>query len=185
MPLLVDGHNLIGQVPGIDLADADDEAQLVMLLRRYATTKRTRQVFVVFDHGVYGHPEQLDGYGVSCYFARSPRDADQELIRRIKKAAHPREWTVVTSDRQVVRAAADRGVRVISSQAFAAQLTTPKPQAAPEEKPRDVKLSEAEIEEWLALFGQTEVDELPTPPTPPPTPRKQIDRPATKRKRKR
>lgn len=172
MPLLIDGHNLIGQISGISLADADDEAKLVMLLRRYATAKRARQVFVVFDHGVYGHPEQLDGYGVSCYFARSPRDADQELIRRIKKVAHPKEWTVVTSDRQIVRAAADRGVRVISSHAFAAQLTTPRPQAAPEEKPRDVKLSEAEVEEWMALFGQSEADEPPLREEPPSRKRK-------------
>ena len=163
MPLLVDGHNLIGQIPGISLADANDEAKLVMLLRRYATAKRARQVFVVFDHGVYGHPEQLDGYGVSCYFARSPRDADQELMRRIKKVAHPKEWTVVTSDRQVARVAADRGVQVISSQAFVAQLTTPALQAAPEEKPRDVKLSAEEIDEWMALFGQTDTEE-PAPP---------------------
>jgi predicted RNA-binding protein with PIN domain len=172
MPLLVDGHNLIGQVPGISLADADDEAQLVMLLRRYATAKRARQVFVVFDHGVYGHPEQLDGYGVSCYFARSPHDADQELIRRIRKVARPGEWTVVTSDRQIARAAHDRGVRVISSQAFAAQLTMPKPQAAPEEKPRDVKLSEGEIEEWLALFEQPKVEESPPLPEEPPKPKR-------------
>ena len=52
MPLLVDGHNLIGQVPGLSLADADDEAQLVQLLRRYSTAKRGRQVVVVFDRGV-------------------------------------------------------------------------------------------------------------------------------------
>jgi predicted RNA-binding protein with PIN domain len=170
-------------MPGIDLADADDEAQLVMLLRRYATAKRDRQVFVVFDHGVYGHPEQLDGYGVLCYFARSPRDADQELIRRIKKVARPREWTIVTSDRQIIRAAADRGVRVISSQAFAAQLTTPKPQPAPEEKPRDVKLSEAEVEEWMRLFGQTATEEPPPPPPPPKSPR-HINHHSNSRKRK-
>src|SRR5262245_8805655 len=36
MHLLVDGHNLIGQMPGLSLADPDDEAQLVLLLRGYA-----------------------------------------------------------------------------------------------------------------------------------------------------
>lgn len=166
MPLLIDGHNLIGQTPGISLSDANDEAQLVMLLRRYATAKRNRNVIVVFDHGVYGHPQTLDGYGVSCYFAHSPRDADQELIRRIKKLARPKDWTVVTSDRQIARAAAERGVKVIESQRFAALLSAPAPHAAPEEKPRDVQLSEAEVEEWLALFGQAAVEETSAPPAP-------------------
>lgn len=163
MPILIDGHNLIGQMPSLSLADVDDEAQLVMLLRRYATAKRRRQIVVVFDHGVYGHPQQLDGYGVSCHFARSPRDADNELLRRIAKIARPKEWTLVTSDRQVARAAEQRGVRVVSAQAFAAQITAltgkqPAPPSAPDEKPRDVHLSEAEVEEWLALFEDGEPD---------------------------
>ena len=155
MPLLIDGHNLIGQIPSLSLADPDDEGDLVMLLRRYATARRGRKVVVVFDHGVYGHPQRLDGYGVSCHFARSPQDADTQLIKRIRALKYPREWTLVTSDRQVARAGEDRGVRVISSREFARQLTAPAQPApaAPDER-RDVRLSEAEIQEWLRLFGE-------------------------------
>ena len=154
MPLLVDGHNLIGQMPGLKLSDADDEGELVMLLRRYSTAKRSRQVVVVFDHGVYGHPQTLDGYGVSCYFARSPQDADAQLIKRIRALKRPRDWTLVTSDRQVARAAEDHGVRVIGSHTFARQLIAPARPAATQPEQRDVRLSEAEIAEWLRLFGE-------------------------------
>ena len=83
MPLLIDGHNLIAQIPGLSLADEGDEAELVLLLRRYTTAKRGRQAVVVFDRGVYGHPQRLDGYGITCSFARSPQDADEQLIRRL------------------------------------------------------------------------------------------------------
>lgn len=153
MPLLVDGHNLIGQIPGLKLSDADDEGELVMLLRRYSTAKRSRQVVVVFDHGVYGHPHKLDGYGITCYFARSPQDADAQLIKRLHAIKRPREWTLVTSDRQVARAAEEHGVKVISSQEFARQLLASgaKPTPPPEEK-RDAPLSEAEIAEWTEFF---------------------------------
>jgi uncharacterized protein len=58
MPLLIDGHNLISQIPGLSLSDPDDEGDLVMLLRRYTTARRGRKVVVVFDHGVYGHPSR-------------------------------------------------------------------------------------------------------------------------------
>jgi uncharacterized protein len=155
MPLLIDGHNLIGQIPGLSLADPDDEGDLVMLLRRYTTARRGRKVVVVFDHGVYGHPQTLDGYGVSCHFARSPQDADAQLIKRIRALKKPSDWTLVTSDRQVMRAAQDHGVRVISSHIFARQLTAPARPAAVLEEQRDVRLSEAEIDEWLRLFGET------------------------------
>ena len=53
-----------------------------------------------------------------------------------------------------MRAAEDYGVRVISSHAFARQLLAPaRPAAAPEEQ-RDIGQSEAQIEEWLRLFGE-------------------------------
>ena len=154
MPLLIDGHNLIGQIPGLSLADPDDEGDLVMLLRRYTTARRGRKVVVVFDHGVYGHPQTLDGYGVSCYFARSPHDADAQLIKRIRALKRPRDWALVTSDQQVAHAAEEHGVRVISSHAFARQLIAPTRPAATQAEQRDVRLTEAEIAEWLRLFGE-------------------------------
>ena len=164
MPLLVDGHNLIGQISTISLADPDDEAQLVMLLRGYATRKRGRQVIVVFDHGVYGHPQRLDGYGVRCYFAKSPQDADAQLIKRLTGLSRPGDWTLVTSDRDIAEAARERGVRVISSQAFAAQLLgEPTPTQAPMEEKHDVRLSEAEVEEWLRLFNAAASDDAQPP----------------------
>jgi predicted RNA-binding protein with PIN domain len=190
MHLLVDGHNLIGQVPGIDLADADDEAQLVLLLRGYATRKRGRQVVVVFDGGVYGHPDQLDGYGVICHFAKSPQDADTQLIRRIKALRRPGEWALVSSDRQVTRVAQDRGVRVIGAREFAERLLAPAPpgRAAIEEK-RDVRLSQAEVAEWLRIFGEPaeeldeDVPEAPASP-PPAKPTHQKQAPKTKQSRR-
>jgi uncharacterized protein len=154
MPLLIDGHNLIGQIPGLSLADPDDEGDLVMLLRRYTTARRGRKVVVVFDHGVYGHPQTLDGYGISCYFARSPQDADAQLIKRMRALKRPRDWAVVTSDRKVARAAEEYSVRVINAHTFARQLLAPtQPAAAPAEQ-RDLRPSEAEIAEWLRLFGE-------------------------------
>ncbi len=139
----------------MSLADADDEGQLVTLLRRYTTARRGRQAVVVFDRGVYGHPQRLDGYGVTCHFARSPRDADEQLIRRLRALARPRDWVLVTSDRAVARVAEERGVKVISSQEFARRLTAPAaPPAAPQDQKRDARLSEAEVEEWLRLFQE-------------------------------
>ncbi len=157
MPLLIDGHNLIAQMPGLHLSDADDEAQLVLLLRKYAALRRGRTIVVVFDRGVYGHPQRLDGYGVTCVFARSPQDADAHLIRRIQAITRPREWTVVTADRQIAQAAIARGVRVVDSRAFARTLlqsatSSRRRQRTDAEKPEQAEHSD--IEEWLRLFGE-------------------------------
>jgi predicted RNA-binding protein with PIN domain len=165
MNLLVDGHNLIGQIPSLSLSDRDDEARLVIMLRRYSVRSRKHQVIVVFDRGVYGHPQKLDGYGISCHFALSPQDADTQLIRRIRELARPKEWALVSSDRAIKAVAQERGVRVIDARQFAQELieapskansskssNSSTPSSSPEK--RDVRLSEAELREWMRLFGE-------------------------------
>jgi hypothetical protein len=157
MPTLIDGHNLIGHIPGIELSDPDDEAQLVMMLRRYATKRRGRKVVVIFDGGVYGHTDNLNGYGVETHFAKSPRDADSELIRRIRAIKRRADWQVVSSDRAVAGAARSAGIEVVGSDVFArrlAQLYEPK--AGIREKRNDRPLSKQEVEEWMQFFGLTE-----------------------------
>lgn len=163
MPILVDGHNLIGQIPHLRLDMPDDEMQLVMLLRRYATRKRGRRIVVVFDKGGYGQAGSLNGYGVECYFARQPNDADKELIRRIRAIKRPGAWQVVSSDRAVVGEARARKIAVVSSAEFARRLLARNepPRVPPAAKYREQTLSPHEIEEWLRLFGAE--DELDTP----------------------
>jgi len=157
MPVLIDGHNLIGQLPDISLADPDDEAKLVMLLRRYATKKRGRRVVVIFDGGVYGHPLNLNGYGVEAHFAKAPGDADRELIRRIRAVRRGEEWVVVSSDRAVAGEARARNIPVVSSQEFARRLLAlDQPRANLNMKRNDRPLSRAEVEEWMRVFGVDE-----------------------------
>jgi hypothetical protein len=160
MPILIDGHNLIGQIPAIDIAAPDDEARLVLLLRRYAARRRGRKVVVIFDHGVYGHPGNLNGYGVETHFARSPADADAELIRRIRAIRRRDEWLVVTSDRAVAGEARAHGIAVISSQEFARRLAArDQPRLSAREKIGERPLSAAEVEEWMRFFGFDEEPE--------------------------
>lgn len=152
MPYLVDGHNVIGTglLPGISLADEDDEIKLVHLLRRYYARVRT-PITVVFDQGLPGgRSASLSGGGVEVIFASAlGQDADAVLISRIRRARHPSVLRVVTSDRRVQAVARAHGCRVISAQAFAHELSAPLPEPSPKE---DVRLSEEEIEGWLRLF---------------------------------
>ncbi len=168
MPILIDGHNLIGQMPNISLSDPDDEARLVMLLRRYAAQRRGHKVIVIFDGGIYGHPETLSGYGVEARFAKSPTDADSELIRRIRAVKRRDEWVVVSSDHAVVGEAQAHGIPVVSAQAFAQRLgALDQPSATRSDKRNATRnatrterpLSKTEIDEWMRVFGLEEGDD--------------------------
>jgi predicted RNA-binding protein with PIN domain len=156
MPLLIDGHNLIGQMPDIRLNDPHDEAKLVERLRRYRARTRAR-ITVIFDGGVpAGWSADLSGGGVEAIFARPDVPADALILRRVRRVRNPHDLTVITSDAEIARVARRRGIRVTSSREFAAELNAP-PGAEPDDAKRsDVRLSPQEVEEWLALFD-TEV----------------------------
>jgi predicted RNA-binding protein with PIN domain len=103
--LLIDGHNLIGQTPGLSLADPNDEQKLIVMLRRYAARKQAR-IVVVFDSGnPGGKSKELSGGNVIAIFAGSHTIADRILMERIRELKQPGDWVVVSSDREVQQAA--------------------------------------------------------------------------------
>ena len=154
MPVLIDGHNLIGRVPDISLADPDDEARLVSRLQAYAG-RTGKRVTVVFDRGMPGgRSENLSRGRVQVVFAPTGRNADRVLIERIRRARNPQGLIVVTSDREVVAAAEGRGARVVRSEAFAGELEGAP--AAPSGAKEKGRLSPDEVEAWLALFEDEE-----------------------------
>lgn len=161
MHYLIDGHNLIAQMSGIQLSDVDDEAQLVARLRRWMVAGRKRRITVYFDGGLPGGRDpQLSGGSLTAVFASVGQEADGLLIRRIRKVRNPPEYTLVTSDR-VIRAAAERrGMPVIDSHAFGAALDLElaerqdtQPSESFKENPM---LDEKEVSEWMQLFDDGE-----------------------------
>ena len=162
MHYLIDGHNLIGRMPDIDLEDPDDEVELVLRLRSWSARSRGRQVTVVFDRGLPGGKDKgLSTSKVQVIFASGGKSADSILIKRIQRLKNPRETTLVTSDSHILRVAAGRRMPVLKAEEFVLKLSTSS--AAPDTKKSaqqgvsqefesDLKLSEEEVDMWLDLF---------------------------------
>jgi hypothetical protein len=162
--LLIDGHNLIAQTPGLSLADLDDEQKLIVLLRKYVA-RRSARIIVVFDSGSPGgKSNELSGGGVTAIFAGSNTIADRILIERIRELKKPGEWIVVSSDREVQLAAAHRHLIVWPSPVFAARLTAPLPSSVKPSLPAEAVVSKDDVNEWLNIFGDVKQDEAPAPP---------------------
>ncbi len=176
MHYLIDGHNLIARVPGLSLADPDDEVKLLQLLKRWAVADARRKVTVIFDKGLPGgEAKHLSGGGVRAIFAPDNRSADSLIIRRIEGIEDPAQHTVVSSDGAILRAAQRRRVPTQRSEVFAAAMVNERtfPGAArPAADPRDnPTVSPNEVSEWLELFGP-EPETKPArsrKPAPPPT----------------
>lgn len=165
MNYLIDGHNLIGQLPDIDLADPNDEALLVQKLNGW--TSRTRnQAVVVFDNGLPGGQSRLSTGRVKVIFAPPDVTADTVIRRRVHGLNPANEWVVVTDDHQIQISARARRMTVMRSTDFAKILLTP---PAPVRKPTpdvdpDVRVSEREIVAWLKEFDMEKRRRKKTPP---------------------
>ena len=152
--ILIDGHNLIGQLKDLSLTDPDDEAKLVQRLRVYRNVAN-RPITVIFDSGAtYCPPHNLSGGGVEAIFASVNSSADRHIISRIKHSANPCSLLVVSSDHEIQAVARSRGAGVLTSQEFARKMThTHAPKHERRKRvSREQALSAREVDEWLVIF---------------------------------
>ena len=155
MPYLIDGHNLIAHIQDISLDDPDDEARLLSKLRSFCA-HTGRKVFVYFDRRAPGIQDPPTAGGVIVHFVTSPRTADDAIrahLRRLGREA--RNWTVVSSDREVQLAAKQAGARTQTSADFARSLTSSDQVVEESEKPAP-PYSREELASWERLFRDTE-----------------------------
>ncbi|MCS6907848.1 MAG: NYN domain-containing protein [Anaerolineales bacterium] len=156
MPLIVDGHNLIGQMPELSLADVDDEQRLIEILCEFCRRAgHTAEVY--FDNALPGAPRARKHGRLTAYYTRTGKSADQaifERLSRLGREAH--NWTVISSDRQVQTVARAHHARVLSSSEFARQLraTLRQEERSTTEWREAPEITADEIKEWLRLFRE-------------------------------
>ncbi len=150
MPYLIDGHNLIGQTPGLSLADPDDEQQLIELLRAYLV-RVNKKGTVIFDKGLPGGGGRWSNSVLEVRFAPHPKTADAVILSRLKAAQNPRELIVVTGDREVGDAARLAGARVIKSTDFARAMQD-KPKSDKRITDKEAGLTPEEAAQWEEEF---------------------------------
>jgi len=118
VPVVIDGYNVLyarGESPS-----AESRERLVRDLVRWAQ-RRGRQAILVFDAWAQGQRvEHVEARGpVTVCFTRYGERADAWIVRRV--TARP-EAVVVSSDREVARAARRQGSAVLGAEAFLARL---------------------------------------------------------------
>jgi predicted RNA-binding protein with PIN domain len=150
MPYLIDGHNLIPKV-GLRLDSPDDEMELVAILQEFARLKR-QQVEVYFDGAPIGQAGSRSLGTVRAHFVKIGQTADTAIRARLNKMdKNAKNYTVVSSDREVQSAARVVRAQFISSEDFV-KLIKDAIDSAPKASTEEKKLSSAEVDEWLKIF---------------------------------
>ena len=150
MPYLIDGHNLIPKL-GLRLDSPDDELELVAILQEFCRLER-RQAEVFFDAAPSPHAGTRKLGAVTAHFSPIGASADNAIHNRLKKLGKAsKNWTVVSSDREVQSNARAAQAEVVSSDEFAKTLKHV--MNSPRISKTERMVSESEIEEWIKLFG--------------------------------
>ena len=153
MPYLIDGHNLIPKIPGLDLKAMDDETQLIEILQEFCRHRR-KQAEIYFDNSPAGQPHSQKYGFVLARFIRQGQVADNAIrdrLERLGKAA--RNWTVVSSDLAVQAAARNAHAHYISSEAFSKEIMeTLQDNQVDTDQKLDASLSAEEVKDWMEFF---------------------------------
>jgi len=158
MAIIIDGHNLIAQLPGISLSDPEDEEKFIKLLQEYCRLRR-KTVEVYFDRAPAGYAGKEKRGLVQAIFVPSGTIADEAIMARLKKLGkRAKNVQVVSSDRQVQQAARALHATVITSDEFVKEWQILLAEE-PDLDPRNQPLSQEEVEAWEELFENRDSDE--------------------------
>lgn len=151
MPYLIDGHNLIPKL-GLRLESVDDEMELVAILREFARL-RHKQIEVFFDGAPAPHAGTRGLGAVKAHFVPLGQTADNAIRARLKTLGRAaKNWTVVSSDRQVQADAHAARAEIVSADEFAGMIARAR-ETAPKSM-RERTLSQGEVDEWLKIFSE-------------------------------
>jgi len=157
MPYLIDGHNLIPSIPGLSLKDMDDEIALIKLLQGFSSKHKTK-VEVYFDQAPATRAGSRFFGSVKAHFVREDSTADKAMINRLSRMGKDaKNWTVVTSDREILVEAKSAHSQTLKSAEFALELRSVKSGISSDLNKQDTpEVSDGEVDYWLDQFKGNE-----------------------------
>jgi len=123
MPYLIDGNNLIGHIPSLDLKDQASRKLLVSRLRIFQEVKKTR-VIIVFDGPL--DPDISEGNSKDTHFRVCfppfSQTADNVIEEIVCRQTDLRQFFVVSSDREIKYFARSKGAKPLDCSDFLGRL---------------------------------------------------------------
>lgn len=155
MPYLIDGNNLIGTLPDLEIRDPESRHELVNRLLAFQRIHRTR-ILVVFD----GPPDDTIPEKMCArplfriYFPERGKNADTVIKKLITKETDTRRFFVVSSDRELKAFAKKNGAPQLNSREFQRELKQAlKKYKKQRELDKDVSLpTPLEVEQWKKVL---------------------------------
>lgn len=155
---IVDGYNLIYNIPRFrNFLDSSLELArnaLIHFMRSYLSSRKVK-VTIVFDGDEVGYVEKPSPSNkwLKVIYSKPPEKADPIIKRLIKKTNNKKSLFLVSADTELIRFANQHGAQVLSPEEFY-HRTSKHPNQEQVDQKFNSQVSEAEVDEWLKLFGE-------------------------------
>ncbi|MEK7068047.1 MAG: NYN domain-containing protein [Patescibacteria group bacterium] len=148
MPYLVDANNLAGRLKL--LREPDFDQTLIELIKDYRASTG-KKFILVFDSPDPLGDRYTEGDVTVIY---TPRDAvysnaDDKIMELMANEKQPQDWTVITDDMNIIEAARDLDIEIISTREFAVELSPAENLADDSEEDELSDLEQEEITDEL------------------------------------
>jgi len=153
MNYIIDGYNLGHKIPSASnwLKKGETEKAIPIILNHIqAMLLRSGEIIVVFDGKSGVFPAAQYSSRIRVKFSRKPQTADDIIRTFIRNQAHPENWTVISSDNEIIYTARDMGAKVQSAKQFAAP---PSSKSSGSEISEKYQPQNVDVDEWLKLFN--------------------------------
>ena len=156
MPVLIDGHNLLHAICGDDERFAPvDAPEMCRKLEQFLGATGDAGELVFDGRGPHDRRVYLSLRHLRVVFAGDALEADHVIENKVQEASNPKAMLVVSSDRQVQRAALKARAQCMRVDDFWEMVVT-RLQRKPRRREPPAKragLSDRETDHWMETFG--------------------------------
>lgn len=168
MSIIVDGYNYIGRSQELQLNDPAARDTTIYLMGQYCAKAR-KTLTLIFDGNYFvHHVNRKMRYGRVTVMYTSPIYTADDAIKKMISHQEPRRrksMLVVSSDEEILAYARSHGAPISKSEDF--EQLVYDTLAAPKQIDRvHIQISEAEVQEWLRLFGHEPAETNASSPAP-------------------
>ena len=157
--IIIDGYNLAHKHPEISLwlkkGDTERTIHLLINWLQHGPGRKYTNIILVLD-GKRGHSNQQNfSSNIKLIFSEKPQTADDIIRNFIRNATNPSDWTVVSSDNEIIYTSQDHGAHTIKSETFIAQFSV-NPKSKDKRSNGSTEKYNPEnidVDYWLKQFG--------------------------------
>ena len=122
MNYIIDGFNLAFKIQNISQSIKNGNiGKAITQLVHFVNSKvniSTSKVIIVFDGQDDNQPKKAKLNGVDILFSKKPQSADDIVRDFVRKTDNINNWTIVTSDNEIIYTAKDHGAETMKSSDF-------------------------------------------------------------------